>query len=493
MKLLSVFLCLFVSLAANAAQPDSVNVFIYHHGSPKDGVRVAYSVDGRQWMSVGDGFSVVKSDYGAWGSDKSMYGVSALYNNGRLYAVWEVNEKEPQFATTFSDDLFLWKPQDYPYAKGVEGVKEPLLTKSNGLFCVSFRTGKGDCYRMTSKDFVSWSAPEKIAKAVYDGVKRETTVTLNGQKVRGEKFRAPYGLIDNLRCRINDYNLRNQRCNERAAGDGDRFKGLERIKASFAVDFSRTKKISDHLMGVFFEDINYAADGGLYAELVQNRDFEYSASDRGEWNAMSYWDVKGDGVKVDISTDNPIHKNNSHYAVIKTERVGGGIQNRGFSGIVVGKGEKYDLSLFLKKMDGKSGRVSVKLMDGEKVIASASFGLGSESKWKRVKAVLTAKESAEKAVLLIEPQQQGSVGVDFVSLFPQKTFNNRKNGLRADLAQTIADLKPRFVRFPGGCVSHGNGLENMYRWKETIGELWERKPQFNLWGYHQSKGIGFYE
>lgn len=109
------------------------------------------------------------------------------------------------------------------------------------------------------------------------------------------------------------------------------------------------------------------------------------------------------------------------------------------------------------------------------------------------KAVLTATADAADAVLSVCPQMAGKYALDMVSLFPQNTFKGRKNGLRADLAQTLADLHPRFVRFPGGCVAHGDGVDNIYDWKGSIGALEERKPLRNLWGYHQTRGLGYHE
>ena len=109
---------------------------------------------------------------------------------------------------------------------------------------------------------------------------------------------------------------------------------------------------------------------------------------------------------------------------------------------------------------------------------------------KKQSAVLTAQTDVDAAVLSVEPEVTGELHLDMVSLFPQETFKGRKNGLRADLAQTLADLHPRFVRFPGGCVAHGNGIDNIYRWKNSVGPLEARKPMGNLWGYHQTLGFG---
>ena len=117
------------ALSANAARPDSVSVFLYNHGDPKEGLKVAYSIDNRTWTKLCDDYSYVKSDYGSWGGDKRMLSTpSSIYNNGKWYTVWQVDENEPQFATTHSKDLFVWKPQDYPYAKGVSSVHNPTLT-----------------------------------------------------------------------------------------------------------------------------------------------------------------------------------------------------------------------------------------------------------------------------------------------------------------------------------------------------------------------------
>ena len=130
-------------------------------------------------------------------------------------------------------------------------------------------------------------------------------------------------------------------------------------------------------------------------------------------------------------------------------------------------------------------------MSGDKTIAATT--INATAAWKQQKATLTASATVKDAKLMIEPLQAGEICIDFVSLMPQKTFKNRANGMRADLAQTLADLKPQFIRFPGGCATHGQGIDNIYHWQATVGDLWERQPDMNIWGYHQSRGIGFYE
>ena len=170
------------------------------------------------------------------------------------------------------------------------------------------------------------------------------------------------------------------------------------------------------------------------------------------------------------------------------------LANEGFDGIVLKKGEKYDLSLWARQLEGKAGKLTVRLVDEKgNIVAEKNLSAPATGKWKKMNAVLIAKSDADKAQLQVIPSMVGKVGLDMVSLFPQKTFKGRKNGLRADLAQILADMKPRFVRFPGGCVSHGDGLHNMYRWVNTVGPLEARKPMRNIWNYHQSMGLGFYE
>lgn len=480
-----------LSTSAHAARPDSVNVFLYQHGDLKEGLKIAYSADNQTWTKLCDDYSYVKSDYGSWGSDKSMRSVPATaFYKDRWYAVWQVDKEQNQFAATYSKDLWLWKPQDYPYAKGASSVYNPTLTVEGGIFKVRFTTKEGKYYLMTSADFKKWNDPVSISRNEYNESLRVQTLTIGGKQISGVKHRMAMDDMLTLRAKTNEAILRNNACNERAAQDGERFKGMSALKATVTVKPEQTKAISDKLMGIFFEDINYGADGGLYAEMIQNRDFEYSKEDNGKWNAMTAWKTEG-GLTATISAENPIHKNNSHFVVLNADGNGGALINEGWDGIAVKKGEKYDFSLFSKMVSGKN-TVKVKLTADGKTIAEATMAVGTKE-WKQQKAVLTAKETAANCVLTIEPQKAGLLAIDFVSLFPQKTFNNRKNGLRADLAQTLADLKPRFVRFPGGCLSHGNGIGNMYHWNETIGELWERKPQFNIWNYHQTKGLGFFE
>jgi len=262
---------------------------------------------------------------------------------------------------------------------------------------------------------------------------------------------------------------------------------------------SGSKKISPDLFGLFFEDINYSADGGLYAELVQNRSFEYSPTDRREWNPFSFWQYITPGYSygsVSVETSEPIHPNNPHYVVLNVEHVGDsgvGFRNSGFDHIAIKKGDKYSLSLFARQLSADPITLSVILRGTKGELLTADKFSISSSNWKKYTISLTASEGSDSASLEILATTKGKLALDVISLFPEKTFMNRPNGLRADLAQMLADIKPAFIRFPGGCLTHGDGLGNMYRWKNTIGPVEQRIEQKNIWGYHQTAGLGYFE
>ena len=478
--------------AQSYSSTDSVYIFTYAT-KPEEGIHIAYSYDQRNWKTIGQGYSFVKSDYGAWGSGKKMYTPSVIYDNGTWYAIWAVNNQVPQFATTQTKDFWTWKPQDYPYMNRDENILSPILTKQNETYTVFYTTQTEKFYKTQSKDFSHWSTPQTISKEAYEKQqKRSFAIRIDGQNVKGEIHRAPLSIVNNLANRVAKNDERNRSYGENTGQDGQRFAGIKNLKAELRIHMNDSKDISKDLIGIFFEDINYAADGGLYAELIQNRDFEYNEIDHGGWNSKSYWKIEGTGSDFSIATDNPIHANNPHYAILKTTEKGAALINEGFDGIALKKNEDYDLNLFVRSFEGTNQAIIVSLKENGKTLASVRLAAKS-NQWTHVKSRLRPTSDAQAAQLFIEPQSNGTLGLDFVSLFPQSTFKGRKNGLRADLAQTLADLHPRFVRFPGGCVSHGQGLNNMYRWHETIGPLWERKPQNNIWNYHQSKGLGFYE
>ena len=272
------------------------------------------------------------------------------------------------------------------------------------------------------------------------------------------------------------------------------------------------KAISDDLIGIFFEDISSSADGGLYAELTQNGSFEYSPVERDGWGAGTAWKQIRPGHslgRMEVRMDQPIHPNNPTYMRLHVERVkeyydykgwkGYGLENQGFDGIPVKAGAKYDFSAFLRNVKGEAKVVRIVLTAPQpgwgrdpKMLAEATF-TASDSNWKKYAVTLSPKEDCDSAQLQILVLTTGDVDIDMVSLMPQDTYKG--HGLRKDLAQALADLQPKFMRFPGGCVVHGggDGFWNTYRWKTTVGPKEQRRGLKNTWGYHQSMGLGYYE
>ncbi|HMP82499.1 MAG TPA: alpha-L-arabinofuranosidase C-terminal domain-containing protein [Verrucomicrobiota bacterium] len=269
------------------------------------------------------------------------------------------------------------------------------------------------------------------------------------------------------------------------------------------------KPISPDLFGIFFEDLNYAADGGLYAELIQNRSFEYSPTEQSSWNPLSFWELQkrggGDG-SIGVSGVRPIHQNNPHYAILTVRSPGDGVgvANGGYGGIPLKAGETYEASFwayqaYMGIMWGRGDNsrpmpVTLRLETREgEVLAEEKVEIQGRD-WRRVVVKFNPGRTVNDARLVLLAHEQGALCLDMISLFPEKTFRGRPNGLRADLAQVVADIKPKFVRFPGGCLVHGSGIRSYYDWKDSIGPVEERRARpNNSWGYHQTLGLGYFE
>jgi hypothetical protein len=440
-----------VTLAAikeMTSTPDSVYLFSFATSGDdgRSGLRFAWSTDKENWFEIGRNYGYLRCDYSRWGSQKKMLDPYLKQSpDGEWICTWKLNDRDGYGQAT-SKDLINWTSQKYP---------------------------------RTTPDF--------------DGVRVKAIVA--GEEQKGNINRVAWTLVDGLDKNYGWNQYRNSLHGERPVQDGERFAGLKPVKATVTVQPEGAKAISDVLLGAFFEDINYSADGGLYAELIQNRDFEYDPSDREgdkNWNSTHSWALKGEKTTFTIDTTDPIHINNPHYAVLNVEQPGAALENTGFDGIALNTGEKYDFSIFARVPQGKSNKLQVRLVDGKGNVCGETSLTVSSRQWKTYKAVITAKATADTHLEII-PQSVGELNLDMISLFPQNTFKGRKNGLRKDLAQVLADIHPRFIRFPGGCVAHGDGLKNIYQWKNTVGPLEARKAQRNLWGYHQSMGLGYFE
>ena len=255
------------------------------------------------------------------------------------------------------------------------------------------------------------------------------------------------------------------------------------------------------LFGLFFEDINFGADGGLYPERVKNRSFEFPNPMMG-WKQLDRGDGKGQLYVYDHGSVNETP--NSHYLRIKSTGNGNGfgVSNEGFRGIGVQKGAEYRFSIRARRVDGSPAALRIEVEDGEHVIGETQV-TGFTNVWKTYTATLQPTDTSSKTRLNILLQGNGAVDIDLVSLFPKDTWQNRPNGLRSDLVKLLKDMKPGFLRFPGGCIVEGRYLDQRYQWKTTIGDLDERKLIINRWNtefnwratpdYYQSFGLGYYE
>ena len=254
--------------------------------------------------------------------------------------------------------------------------------------------------------------------------------------------------------------------------------------------------------GIFFEDINHAADGGLYGEMIRNRAFEFSPMDNPSYQALTAWkriEEGGASVSSFVSNKSPFSKRNPNYLILEINKTGtrAGIKNLGYnSGIAVKENESYNFSCYAKSDKPCEITVSIDNAYGE-VITEKSLNITS-NEWTEYSFTLTSPVDDFSAVLAVTSKQECKFCLDFVSLFPVKTYKNRKNGMRNDIAEMLADLKPKFMRFPGGCLIHDGTLNSddrnsMYRWKNTIGAVTDRPSRRNNWRYNQSLGLGYFE
>ena len=289
--------------------------------------------------------------------------------------------------------------------------------------------------------------------------------------------------------------------------------------------------VSPNLFGIFFEEISHAGDGGLYAELVENRGFEehvlpssmtyvngravavdspnYEHRNNRKWSIP--WNLeqkKFQGWKVentncDVTRDvvelqAPLHKNtpNAMQMVISKMQKGGkaALINTGYWGMGLKAGEKYDLRFYVKSSDYK-GSITARISDSQSgaSFGSISFQAKNLKDWTEYTGVLTSTGTSGKGQLSLEFETNGTVQMDYVSLFPQKTFKGRKNGQRADVAQMLVNMHPKFMRWPGGCIVEGATYENRVKWKETLGDPMTRRGEWDLWGYRATWGMGYHE
>ena len=263
-------------------------------------------------------------------------------------------------------------------------------------------------------------------------------------------------------------------------------------------------KIQPTMYGVFFEDINFAADGGLYAEMIKNRSFEFEAplmgweqpnSDKHSFNTTS-------GIATTIKAlENKT--NPSFCRVLINDAKGFSIINEGFRGMGIKKDAKYNLSLKAANHNGAIKKIIIQFIDKNKKVLGETSIVPTSNEWKGYTAQFTATQTEAKAQLKITFEGNGTIDLDMISLFPEDTWRNRKNGMRKDIVQLLYDMKPGFLRFPGGCIVEGRTLAQRYQWKKTVGDVDKRETLVNRWNtefshkpapdYFQTFGLGFFE
>lgn len=266
------------------------------------------------------------------------------------------------------------------------------------------------------------------------------------------------------------------------------------------------KELGD-LYGLFFEDINHAADGGLYAELVQNRSFEFDKIDKEEYHSLTAWEKSGN-MEWEVCTESPLHEENTHYLHLQAKK-GGYVRNLGFNtGIYVEEGKQYDFSVWARtrsfeeqnEKEDNRGKLEISVVEEDGTVCAAAIQPlnVAATEWNKYELVLTAAKTTTAGRLQIAFAEDCIVDLDMVSLFPQDTFLGKKGGLRRDIAEALKEMKPKFMRFPGGCLTHDGNLDDkarnsMYRWRRTLGPVEQRPTWRNNWRYNQTLGLGFYE
>ena len=288
--------------------------------------------------------------------------------------------------------------------------------------------------------------------------------------------------------------------------------------------------ISETMYGMFFEEINHAGDGGLYAELIKNRGFEEHVVPGGmtyedgkvyaphslnyytqeysdfylDWDLESKkydgWEISSSGCTLDydvVEMDDPLTDATPNALCLAISDASSNphvyVDNEGYWGIAVESGATYKLRFFLKTSDYE-GSVKVSIRNGNGAsLASAEFDVTSDGEWNEYTAELTPKSTTDDGTVRLQFSETGTVYVDFVSLCPEDTFNGRENGLRKDVAEMLEGLHPGFLRWPGGCIVEGITLGNRVRWKETIGDVLDRPGEYSTWGYRSTYGFGYHE
>lgn len=470
---------------------DKIEIFVFSNPSIEAWrpLQIAYKKNGKWTASQNN---ILTSFFG-YRQKRPLRQMTTPYlfkgNDGLFHCVWAFGKGRNEFAHSSTPNFFDWSKQDNASLDGDIAFLNPIvISESGGKYSVFFKNGNVGFMKTTTADFKSYSKPKKIDSAEYPNAYSE--LKISGKEYAGAFVKIDKSDFDAFMKIERDYLEKRKIMSDTPSAMSKKTSGK---KFSAALTLTGKKKnINKKMMGLFYEDILNAADGGIYPELVQNRDFEYNAEDNKTFTPLSAWKIS-DNAKFWLETENPISENNPTHLLLKSkDGKSVRLENSGWDGISLKKGATYDFSLFAKS-ENASGTVEFSVKDGGgKNVVEGKITLDSD-KWKKYSIPATAKSDVKKASLALEIKADKNVAVDMVSLFPRDTFKGRKNGLRKDIAETLAALKPNFIRFPGGCIVHSDKTKNFYRWQYTIGKLEDRKPLPNLWGYHQTFGLGYME
>ncbi len=278
---------------------------------------------------------------------------------------------------------------------------------------------------------------------------------------------------------------------------------MSQPKANIVV--SVNKPIADvqpTMWGIFFEDINFGADGGIYAEMIKNRSFEFSMPLMGWTVKKNYFN---EGAVLVLNRENMNTGNPRFLRLTKDDKKDSlSLANEGFRGMGIKKGLRYDFSVLCRQQTPGLKLVLELLNSKDEVIGTSTLTpTGGVNEWKKEVVNFTASDTAMKGRFRITFEGKGIIDLDMISLFPSDTWKNRPGGMRSDMIQLLADMKPGFIRFPGGCIVEGRDLAGRYQWKKTLGPIDERQLIINRWNtefahrpapdYFQTFGLGFYE
>ena len=267
-------------------------------------------------------------------------------------------------------------------------------------------------------------------------------------------------------------------------------------------------EVSTNMWGIFFEDINWAADGGIYPELIRNRGFDTSSvvkansRDNGTWQIADGWveDCRGNAAaRISRKYGQPLYDETAPYVRIEvlSPGDGAGVKNSGYAGVSVKEGVKYNVKFYARSLTGYAGDIVIELKDGDEVVKATTIPaieLKLTDKWNVYEgSFVSPKTVGNKGTFSILANAKGTLDLEFVSLKPAPEFTYKGHGLRKDLCEALEALHPKFIRFPGGCIVESQDFQHWYDWKRTVGPEEAREVVWNRWGYWQTFGLGYFE